>query len=327
MNFLVCSVCDNDRCRRCIVFVECIYDLPDEVFDSDVDAKGLVLCEKHSSLFIGAPKSIGVARKYNRHLLRAACKFMGCKLTDTQRISTSIFASVTNAIVSNEADLETRASISSVTMRHSYLLSLACQTLGVLGYSGLQLRDYDIGCNIMARKLSITVLLGGTSGTGKSTLSSLVASRLGISTVLSTDSIRHVMRSMIDPKSIPVLFCSTYEAGKYVDDPSLSEKQASIKGHSLQCNYVYENLAKMIQEFQQRKESVVIEGVHLSVSVMKKLMSEYSSCIPFIVCIKNKAKHRERFAVRSKQMTLDPHLTSTASEPSSQTYWTKLTKL
>jgi len=39
--------------------------------------------------------------------------------------------------------------------------------------------------------------LGGCSGTGKSTVASLLAARLGISTVLSTDSIRHIMRNFM----------------------------------------------------------------------------------------------------------------------------------
>jgi len=59
-------------------------------------------------------------------------------------------------------------------------------------------------------------LLGGTSGTGKSTLASLLASRLGISTVLSTDSIRHIMRNFLSQSTNGVLFASTYEAHKQV---------------------------------------------------------------------------------------------------------------
>jgi 2-phosphoglycerate kinase len=234
--------------------------------------------------------------------------FMGCKLSDTQRISSSIFSEVTAAIQASVVDTEETSQISSVTIPYSYLTFLATQALTSIGYSPLHIRDFEIGCEIVSHRRSITVLLGGTSGTGKSTLSSLVASRLGISTVLSTDSIRHIMRNFIDPKSNPVLFASTYEAGKFIIDPSLTDKQKVLEGHTKQCEYVYDNLSRLIRDFQERRESLVIEGVHLSVSVMKKLMVNYPSCVPFIVCIKNKVKHLERFAVRSKQMTLDPRV-------------------
>ena len=60
------------------------------------------------------------------------------------------------------------------------------------------------------------MLLAGTSGTGKSTLSSLLGSRLGISTVLSTDTIRHVMRNFVAKEDDPIIFASTYETGAFV---------------------------------------------------------------------------------------------------------------
>jgi 2-phosphoglycerate kinase len=304
MNYLLCSVCD--RCQHSSLFIESIYILPDPSFIADVNSKGLVLCTRHSALFIGVPKSLAEARKYNRHQLRGACKFMGCKLADTQRISTRVFGEVTDVIQSKDYETEMQDSTLSVTLQNSFFMAVTSQVLGSVGYSALHLKDFEIACDIVSHKRSIVVLLGGTSGTGKSTLSSLVASRLGISTVLSTDSIRHIMRTFIDPKTNPILFSSSYETGKHIHDLSLTAKQACLKGHAKQCGYIFDNLARLIQEFQERKESVVIEGVHLSVSVMKKLMQSFSSCVPFIVCIKDKHKHKERFAVRSKQMTLDP---------------------
>jgi 2-phosphoglycerate kinase len=36
------------------------------------------------------------------------------------------------------------------------------------------------------------------------------------------------------------------------------------------------------------------------------MMKKYPSCIPFVICIKNEEKHKERFAVRTKHMTIDP---------------------
>jgi len=68
----------------------------------------------------------------------------------------------------------------------------------------------------MQSKVNVIVLLAGTSGTGKSTLASLLGTRLGIPTVLSTDSIRHIMRNYLAESENPILFCSTYEAGHHV---------------------------------------------------------------------------------------------------------------
>ena len=58
------------------------------------------------------------------------------------------------------------------------------------------------------------MLLAGTSGTGKSTLAGLLAARLGISTVLSTDSVRHMLRSFTPQAANPLLWASTYEVGR-----------------------------------------------------------------------------------------------------------------
>lgn len=78
------------------------------------------------------------------------------------------------------------------------------------------MKDFLVASLLMQQKVNVIVLLAGTSGTGKSTLASLLGTRLGISTVLSTDSIRHIMRNFLSEKDHPVLFCSTYEAGNQI---------------------------------------------------------------------------------------------------------------
>ena len=59
------------------------------------------------------------------------------------------------------------------------------------------MKDFLVASMLMQSKVNVIVLLAGTSGTGKSTLASLVGARFGIQTVLSTDSIRHVMRNFL----------------------------------------------------------------------------------------------------------------------------------
>ena len=48
----------------------------------------------------------------------------------------------------------------------------------------------------------------------------------------------------------------------------------------------------------------MVEGVHLSLGLVKELMAAHHSIVPFLVHISNEAKHLERFAVRAKAMSL-----------------------
>lgn len=51
-------------------------------------------------------------------------------------------------------------------------------------------------------------------------------SRLGITTVVSTDSIRHMMRSFVEEKENPLLWASTYHAGECLDPVAVAEAKA-----------------------------------------------------------------------------------------------------
>jgi len=168
------------------------------------------------------------------------------------------------------------------------------------------LKDFDIACDINEHRNCMTVLLGGTSGCGKSTLASLLASRLGITTVLSTDFVRHMLRKIKGRDAAPILWASTYNAGACLDLPPDTPPDVQVlKGYDAQSSMLLENLSYVINSYESRKESLIIEGVHLSVENIALLMQRHPNCIPFLVCITNEDKHRERFAVRAKYMTLD----------------------
>ncbi|CAK9158524.1 unnamed protein product [Ilex paraguariensis] len=179
-----------------------------------------------------------------------------------------------------------------------------------------------------------------------------MGSRLGITTLISTDSIRHMMRSFVDEKQNPLLWASTYHAGEYLDPvavaeakakrkakklagisrPSLTKddlfdgsstgksppeggpstaeligpKQMAVEGFKAQSEMVIDSLDRLITEWEERTESVVVEGVHLSLNFVMGLMKKHPSIIPFMIYITNEEKHMERFAVRAKYMTLEP---------------------
>lgn len=87
----------------------------------------------------------------------------------------------------------------------------------------------------------------------------------------------------------------------------ISPKQMAIEGFKAQSEMVIESLDRLITAWEERKESVIVEGVHLSLNFVMGLMKKHPSIIPFMVYITNEDKHLERFAVRAKYMTLDPN--------------------
>lgn len=86
----------------------------------------------------------------------------------------------------------------------------------------------------------------------------------------------------------------------------ISPKQMAIEGYKAQSEMVIDGLDRLITGWEERKESVVVEGVHLSLNFVMGLMKKHPSIIPFMIYITNEDKHLERFAVRAKYMTLDP---------------------
>jgi hypothetical protein len=88
-------------------------------------------------------------------------------------------------------------------------------------------------------------------------------------------------------------------------DEQLSESKKIIKGYTEQSRLVLEHLNNVIDNFIQRQESLVIEGVHLSLDFMVATVKKYKYTFPFLIYIDKEEKHKERFAVRAKQMTLD----------------------
>ncbi|CAL9772631.1 unnamed protein product [Musa acuminata subsp. burmannicoides] len=269
-------------------------------------------------------------------------------------------ANMTNRLTPENVDMssgmpfELYKRLTTVVVSRERFLDIVCDALTLYKYvSPHQRTDLLLACRIRERKESVTVLLCGTSGCGKSTLSALLGSRLGVTTVISTDSIRHMMRSYVDEEQNPLLWASTYHAGECLDPVAVAEakakrkakklaivshtvvkgeisdgtlnvkpdgrshdvvlgteligkKQMAIEGFKAQSEMVIDSLDRLITAWEERKESVVVEGVHLSLNFVMGLMKKHPSIIPFMIYITNEDKHIERFAVRAKYMTLDP---------------------
>src|SRR5262245_34448221 len=66
--------------------------------------------------------------------------------------------------------------------------------------------------------MPIVILVGGATGTGKSTVATEVAHRLGITRVTSTDFIRQTMRAFFSQEFMPSIHYSSFDAAAAVPD-------------------------------------------------------------------------------------------------------------
>jgi hypothetical protein len=182
------------------------------------------------------------------------------------------------------------------------------------------LADLRVACSLQQRHLPATVLLCGTSGTGKSTLASLLAARLGITAVVSTDSLRHALRGLSgDAERHPLLWASTYDASASLPSSAAagaaavgaggpdSVCRAGVAAYMAQRELVAPSAARLAAALAARSQPLLLEGAHLGAGLAVDLAARLPGVIPFLVHISNEAKHMERFAVRAKAMTLRPN--------------------
>ena len=138
------------------------------------------------------------------------------------------------------------------------LSGLAVETLGeVEGTEAVrQLRRYQ---ELRELDLPLIILVGGATGTGKSTVATELAYRLGITRVTSTDFVRQTMRAFFSHEFMPSIHYSSFEAGEALPDAD----DPLIAGFLEQSRNVLVGVQASIDRALEEGWSMVLEGVHL----------------------------------------------------------------
>ena len=109
----------------------------------------------------------------------------------------------------------------------------------------------------------VIVLLGGTSGVGKSSLGLEVARRLSIARVLSTDSVRDVMRVMVSEELVPTLHVSSFEAHSRLVGEVPEGLDPVIEGFLEQSQTISVGVRAVIERAITEGMNMVLDGVSL----------------------------------------------------------------
>jgi 2-phosphoglycerate kinase len=112
-------------------------------------------------------------------------------------------------------------------------------------------------------EVPLIVLVGGATGTGKSTVATEVAHRLGITRVTSTDVVRQTMRAFFSREFMPSIHYSSFEAGAAVRVPEDETADPTLLGFLEQTRNVLVGVKAVISRAIEEGYSLALEGVHL----------------------------------------------------------------
>jgi 2-phosphoglycerate kinase len=109
---------------------------------------------------------------------------------------------------------------------------------------------------------AIAIILEGASATGKSLLALELMRDLTATRFISTDSVRQVLRSIMDEEKYPELFCHTYQAHIY-RQAGPEDLVPAVRGFLAQCEIITPHIKNATKRIIAEGVIAVVEGVHI----------------------------------------------------------------
>ena len=144
--------------------------------------------------------------------------------------------------------------------------------------------------------MPVIVLIGGATGTGKSTVATEVAYRLGISRVTSTDFVRQTLRAFFSPEFMPSIHYSSFEAGSGLRSAEEEQVDPLLHGFLDQTRNVLVGVNAALERSLAEGWSTVLEGVHLVPGMLTPI--EDALVVQCVLAIESEEAHASHFWIR-----------------------------
>jgi 2-phosphoglycerate kinase len=146
----------------------------------------------------------------------------------------------------------------------------------------------------------VVILLGGATGVGKTSLALEVAYRLGIGRVLSTDSIRQIMRITLSGDLMPALHASSYDAWKTLP-PEPRGGEPVIEAFRSQAAAVSVGVRASIDRAVAENASLVLDGVSIVPGLLDVApYADVADVVFLVVATLDEDAFRSRFSTRAQ---------------------------
>ena len=156
--------------------------------------------------------------------------------------------------------------------------------------------------------IPLIIMIGGATGTGKSTIAAELAYRLDIARTQSTDMMREVIRPYLASQITPTLQYSSFEAWRGLP-PLSSAAQAGgnnkvITGFLAQLSAMKPAIETTIERAFQEHEHLVMEGVHIVPAELDLCHAEKEAvCMQFMLATLDKQSLKKRLKKRLREQS------------------------
>ncbi len=160
-------------------------------------------------------------------------------------------------------------------------------------------RRYRLTTWVRRSKTPLVILIGGATGTGKSTLAMELAYRLGVSWMTNTDLIRETMRTVLSAEIVPGLhdhsFRGMFLGGQVLSDP----RERVLAGFRQQAAQVGVGVRAVIRRAIHENTHIIIEGTHLTPPFRQYVPADTTANVAaFLLAVPDEVRHRKRFPQR-----------------------------
>ncbi|MCP3867536.1 MAG: AAA family ATPase [Gammaproteobacteria bacterium] len=153
----------------------------------------------------------------------------------------------------------------------------------------------------------LIIMVGGITGTGKSTITTQLAYRLNVVRTQSTDMLREIVRCYLEPDDVPTLSYSSFEAWKGLstqqDIPELVEPVSPvIAGFLSQFSNVRGGLEATLSRSVKEGHDLIVDGVHVLPSLLDlEAVEQQAMVVPVMLVVATKEILASRLTDRGQE--------------------------
>lgn len=235
---------------------------------------------------VNVVKGPGIVRRIDASLLAHRLSLIGIGRADAGSIAAEVLASLCREGCEQIEDAELEARVCALI-----------EGRFIQGESG----RFRAWAAFRRSGLSLLVLIGGCSGSGKSSLASELSLRLDIGRIQSTDTLREVMRLLVSEHLAPELHRSSYQAWRSLPrlPQGLAAEARVIEGFHAQADKVAVAVRGAVLRTLAERESAILEGTHLHPALQRELDGGEGVVVPLLIAVPDREELKRHFQWRA----------------------------